>query len=109
VNEISEMAFDHKLILDTCYERMQQKIREEPIVFNLIEKKFSLRELQNLYEAILGLKLDRRNFRKKFFLTGLLVDTHELEKDVPHRPGRLYRFNKSKYIKLKKNYFGIDF
>ena len=83
VNEISEMAFDHKLILDTCYERMQQKIREEPIVFNLIEKKFSLRELQNLYEAILGLKLDRRNFRKKFFLTGLLLDTHELEKDVP--------------------------
>jgi 8-oxo-dGTP diphosphatase len=65
--------------------------------------------LQNLYEAILGLKLDRRNFRKKFFLTGLLLDTHELEKDVPHRPGRLYRFNKSKYIKLKKNYFGIDF
>jgi len=84
-------------------------MREAIKVLRAVEKKFSLRELQNLYEAILGLKLDRRNFRKKFFLTGLLIDTHELEKDVPHRPGRLYRFNKSKYIKLKKNYFGIDF
>jgi 8-oxo-dGTP diphosphatase len=102
VNEISTMAFDHKTILDTCLERLQSKIEEHPIVFNLLPEKFSLRELQNLYEAILGTKMDRRNFRKKFFLMDWLVDMNELEQDVPHRPGKLYRFNTSKFSSGKK-------
>ena len=71
---------------------------------------FSLRELQNLYEAILGVKMDRRNFRKKFFSMGLLEDTKEYETDVPHRPGKLYKFNYEKYKqKERKKWFGIDF
>lgn len=102
VNEISTMAFDHKTILDTCLERLQSKIEEHPIVFNLLPEKFSLRELQNLYEAILGTKMDRRNFRKKFFLMDWLVDMNELEQDVPHRPGKLYRFNTSKFSSGKR-------
>lgn len=102
VNEISTMAFDHKTILDTCLERLQSKIEEHPIVFNLLPEKFSLRELQNLYEAILGTKMDRRNFRKKFFLMDWLVDMNELEQDVPHRPGKLYRFNTSRFSSGKK-------
>lgn len=102
VRELTTMAFDHKEILDTCLERLQSKILEQPIVFNLLPEKFSLRELQNLYEAILGTKLDRRNFRKKFFLMDWLVDINELEQDVPHRPGRLYRFNASKFSNGKK-------
>jgi 8-oxo-dGTP diphosphatase len=56
-----------------------------------------LRELQNLYESILGTSLDRRNFRKRFFLMDWLIDVNELEKDVPHRPGRLYRFNRAQF------------
>lgn len=102
VNEISTMAFDHKTILDTCLERLQSKIEEHPIVFNLLPEKFSLRELQNLYEAILGTKMDRRNFRKKFFLMDWLVDVNELEQDVPHRPGKLYRFNTSRFSSGKR-------
>jgi len=66
---------------------------EEPIIFNLLPKKFSLRELQSVYEAILGSKLDRRNFRKKIFLTDWLIDLNEFETDVTHRPGKLYAFN----------------
>jgi len=97
VNEISTLAFDHKTILDTCLERFQSKVEEHPIVFNLLPEKFSLRELQNLYEAILGVKMDRRNFRKKFFLMNWLEDVNELEQDVPHRPGKLYRFNSSNF------------
>jgi 8-oxo-dGTP diphosphatase len=97
VNEISTLAFDHKKILDTCLKRLQSKIEEHPIVFNLLPEKFSLRELQNLYEAILGVKMDRRNFRKKFFLMNWLEDMNELEQDVPHRPGKLYRFNAAKF------------
>lgn len=102
VQEINTMAFDHKTILNTCLERLRSKIEEYPIVFNLLPEKFSLRELQNLYEAILGTKMDRRNFRKKFFLMDWLVDMNELEQDVPHRPGKLYRFNTSKFSSGKK-------
>jgi 8-oxo-dGTP diphosphatase len=109
VNELTTMAFDHKEILDTCMIQLQQKVVEYPVVFNLLPAKFSLRELQSLYEAILGTKLDRRNFRKKFFLMGLLIDTGEMEKDVPHRPGMLYKFNYKKYAKAKKKMLGIDF
>jgi 8-oxo-dGTP diphosphatase len=102
VKEITTMAFDHKTILNTCLERLRSKIDEHPIVFNLLPEKFSLRELQNLYEAILGTKMDRRNFRKKFFLMDWLVDMNELEQDVPHRPGKLYRFNTSKFSSGKR-------
>ncbi|MBY0535806.1 MAG: NUDIX hydrolase [Chitinophagaceae bacterium] len=97
VNELKSMAFDHKLILDTCMKQLRERVMEHPIVFNLLPEKFSLRELQSIYEAILGIKLDRRNFRKKFFLMDWLVDVDELEEDVPHRPGKLYRFNKEKF------------
>jgi 8-oxo-dGTP diphosphatase len=97
VNEINSLAFDHQTILNTCLERLQSKIEEHPIVFNLLPEKFSLRELQNLYEAILGVKMDRRNFRKKFFLMDWLEDMNELEQDVPHRPGKLYRFNSGRF------------
>jgi 8-oxo-dGTP diphosphatase len=97
VSEITTLAFDHKKILDTCLKQLQSKIEDHPIVFNLLPEKFSLRELQSLYESILGTKLDRRNFRKKFFLMDWLIDVNELEQDVPHRPGKLYRFNASKF------------
>jgi len=110
VKHIKDMAFDHKVILDVCYEWLQKRIQEHPLGFSLLPKKFSLRELQNLYEAILDVKLDRRNFRKKFFSMNLLEDTGEFESDVPHRPGKLYKFNYEKYKKKeRKKWFGIDF
>ena len=110
VSTLNEMAFDHKKILSLCYEWLQKRIQEHPLGFSLLPKKFSLRELQNLYEAILGVKMDRRNFRKKFFSMDLLEDLKEFENDVPHRPGKLYKFNYEKYQKKEqKKWFGIDF
>ncbi len=91
VHDIKKMAFDHKLILDTCLRRLQQQVMDYPIVFNLLPEKFSLRQLQELYEAILDLELDRRNFRKKISLKDWLQDVGEMEDDVPHRPGKLYK------------------
>jgi 8-oxo-dGTP diphosphatase len=99
VDDISQMAFDHKIILDTCLARLREKVLEYPIVFNLLPEKFSLRELQDLYEAILGVELDRRNFRKRITLKNWLVDLNEMEEDVPHRPGKLYKLKKQ----LKSN------
>jgi 8-oxo-dGTP diphosphatase len=109
VTDLGEMAFDHKTIVDECYRWLQKRIQEHPLGFNLLPEKFSLRELQNLYEAILGIQLDRRNFRKKFFSMDLLIDVGEFEEDVPHRPGKLYKFNFEKYENNKRKWFGIDF
>lgn len=91
VDDIKEMAFDHKSILDKCLQQLRVQVEEHPIVFNLLSQKFSLRELQELYQAILGTKLDRRNFRKKISLKKWLEDLDEMEDDVPHRPGKLYK------------------
>lgn len=109
VSSISEMAFDHKEILETCHQWLQKMVQENPLAFNLLPDKFSLRELQNLYEAILGVELDRRNFRKKFASMKLLIDLDEMEQDVPHRPGKLYQFNFEKYNKNTRKWIGIDF
>jgi 8-oxo-dGTP diphosphatase len=109
VKNIRNMAFDHKEILDTCYAWLQKRMLEHPLGLNLLPEKFSLRELQNLYEVILDVKLDRRNFRKKFFSMDFLIDTGEYEDDVPHRPGKLYRFNYEKYEHNKRRWTGIEF
>lgn len=109
VKSVNELLFDHKKIFDRCYTWLQKRVQEHPLGFSLLPNKFSLRELQNLYEAILNKKLDRRNFRKKFFSMDFLVDMGEDEKNVPHRPGRLYKFDYEKYEKNKKKWPGIDF
>lgn len=90
VKDIRRMAFDHKEILDTCLAMLRDQIMEHPVIFNLLPEKFSLRLLQELYEAILDVKLDRRNFRKKIMLKDWVEDLDEMETDVPHRPGKLY-------------------
>ncbi len=94
VDDIKKLAFDHKKILDICLKRLREKIMENPVVFNLLPEKFSLRQLQSLYQAILGIELDRRNFRKKIALKNWLEDLDELEDNVPHRPGKLYKLKK---------------
>ncbi|MEO6723165.1 MAG: NUDIX domain-containing protein [Ferruginibacter sp.] len=109
IKSVNDLAFDHQLIFDTCLKQLQKRVQEHPLGFNLLPKKFSLRDLQNLYEAILDIKMDRRNFRKKFFSMDFLVDLNEMEQNVPHRPGKLYKFNYEKYEKKKKKWIGIDF
>lgn len=109
IKNVTDLAFDHQQIFDTCLQQLQKRVQEHPLGFNLLPKKFSLRDLQNLYEAILDIKLDRRNFRKKFFSMDFLIDLDEMEQDVSHRPGKLYKFDYEKYEKRKKKFVGIDF
>ncbi len=109
VGSITELAFDHYQIFKTSLTLLQKRVQEHPLGFSLLPNKFSLRELQNLYEAILAIKLDRRNFRKKFFSMDFLIDVNEIEQNVPHRPGKLYKFDYEKYEKKKKKLGGIDF
>jgi len=103
VNDIKDLAFDHKSILDTCLKRLREQVMDHPVVFNLLPEKFSLRELQDLYQSILDIDLDRRNFRKKIAIKDWLVDLNEMENNVPHRPGKLYALKKQHQRKsLKK-------
>ncbi|MBM3432879.1 MAG: NUDIX hydrolase [Bacteroidetes bacterium] len=90
VRSLRKMAFDHRQILDTCLQRLREQVFEKPLLFNLLPNKFALRNLQELYESVLGETLDRRNFRKKIAVKEWLQETGEMERSVLHRPGRLY-------------------
>jgi 8-oxo-dGTP diphosphatase len=108
VNEINSLAFDHFNIMHTCLKKMQKQLREQPIGFNLLPQKFSLLQLQRLYEVILNIELDKRNFRRKLSGLGILHDIGEIQESVSHRPARLYTFDKSVYEKKKKSGFNFD-
>lgn len=97
IKDITELSFDHLEILKSCFQRLKRKVRVEPIGFELLPTKFTLTDLQHLYEAILEVKLDKRNFRKKILSMDLLVDLDEVQEGVAHRPARLYKFYESKY------------
>lgn len=102
IEDIHELAFDHLTILKDAYFRLQKTIRERPIGFSLLPKKFTLIQLQNFYETVLGIELDRRNFRRKLKSLGLLIDLDEFQDNVAHRPARLYSFDYQKYLKQQK-------
>jgi 8-oxo-dGTP diphosphatase len=110
VSEVEELAFDHNEILKTCLKRLKHKVRTEPVGFELLPPKFTLTELQQLYDAILNLpkKLDKRNFRKKILSMNLLVELPELQEGVAHRPAKLYQFDREKYEQFVSEGFSFD-
>jgi 8-oxo-dGTP diphosphatase len=107
VEAVPDLAFDHPHILATALARLRGKVRYEPIGFELLPARFTLSQLQHLYEVVLQEPLDKRNFRKKILGMGLLVDTGELQQDVAHRAARLHRFDERKYQQLRKRGFSF--
>ncbi len=101
IDDIKELAFDHNEILQLGLKTLRDEIKIQPIVFELLPKKFSIRQLQNLYEIILAEKLDNRNFRKKMEKLNFLYPLEEKEVGVAHKPARLYRYNKKTRSKYK--------
>ena len=97
VNSVQELAFDHKKILESCYMTLQKKMLLSPIAFDLLPDKFSIQQLQKLYEKILDVQMDKRNFRRRLRNQGYLIDLEELQDDVAHRPAKLYSFDYDKY------------
>lgn len=108
IDDIPNLAFDHKRIFNVALQRLKGKVKYEPIGFELLPTKFTLSQLQNLYEKILEQQLDKRNFRKKILSMGLLIELNEIQKDVSHRAARLYKFNEGEYKKLKKRGFNFE-
>jgi 8-oxo-dGTP diphosphatase len=113
VAQIRELAFDHNTILEACFSALKQRVRVRPIGFELLPPKFTLTELQHLYEAILQPnspdgKLDKRNFRKKILAMEFVVDLNESQENVAHRPARLYEFDRAKYEQFIAEGFNFE-
>ncbi len=108
VEDVPPLAFDHEDILHMAHERLRGKVRYQPIGFELLPKKFTLRQLQHLYEVVLDRQLDKRNFRKKILSMDILVELDEVETDVAHRAARLYQFDHKKYKRLSKQGFNFE-
>jgi 8-oxo-dGTP diphosphatase len=108
INDLPSLAFDHAEIFEAALRRLKGKVRYEPIGFELLPSKFTLSQLQHLYEVVLEAPLDKRNFRKKILGTELLIELEEIEQDVAHRAARLYKFDDRKYRQLVKRGFNFD-
>jgi 8-oxo-dGTP diphosphatase len=101
------LAFDHDSILETALTRLRGKLRYQPVGFELLPPKFTLSQLQHLYEAVLGEELDKRNFRKKIESFDLLVPLKE-KSTGSGRPAQLFRFDPAKYERLNKRGFHFE-
>ena len=109
LSEIPNLAFDHDVILNKALTTLKERICFEPIVFELLPEVFKMSELQNVYENILGIKFDRRNFYKKMNKLEILTEVEGRAKDSSRRIPIFYSFNAEKYAELKQKGFKLEF
>lgn len=109
LDEVPQLAFDHDQILRRAEQELRKQIHFEPIGFELLPEKFTMKALQQLYEAILGVKFDRRNFYNKMLHLGLLTQLGETEKQQGKKSAVLYRFNPEMYEEMKQKGFRLEF
>lgn len=100
IRSLPDLAFDHNKIVVDAFKMLQESARNHPIGFELLPNKFTLGEMQALYEAIFNTKYDKANFRKRILSMGFLKDLKEMQTDVPHRPARLFSFDMEAYETL---------
>lgn len=109
INELPELIFDHQEILQFSLMQLRNRVKQAPIGFNLLPEKFTLLQLMHLYEEILGIELDKSNFRRKILHMKLLVALEEKQQDVSHRAAKLYKFDPEIYKKLTEKGFNFEF
>ena len=102
------LSFDHADILAMALTRLRGKLRYQPVGFELLPEKFTLTQLQQLYESVLGTPLDKRNFRKKVLGFDLLIPLPETLREGRHRPAQLFRFDPSRYQQLLEQGFNFE-
>ena len=103
VNKIPKLAYDHASIIKYAKERLIAKMAYTNSAFAFLNRKFTLTQLQTVYEIVFGREFDKRNFRKKFLSLNLIHETNELWRDGAHRPAKLYEFNSSKLENLDRS------
>lgn len=104
VNNLPNLAYDHEAIIKYARERIASKLLYTNIAFSLLPEKFTLTQLQNVYEAVMGRSLDKRNFRKKFLSLNIVHETGETWREGAHRPAALYAFNSKDLEELSRNF-----
>lgn len=104
VNDLPKLAFDHKNIIEMGKERLRSKLTYTNIAFALLDKNFTLTELQTAYEAVYGHELDKRNFRKKYLALDLIKDTGEKTSGTAYRPAKLYTYKSQKLKALERSF-----
>lgn len=109
LNEVPCLAFDHDRILRMALSRLKERICFEPVGFELLPDVFTMTELQNLYEAILEVKFDRRNFYNKMLKLGILTEAEPRPANASRRTPSKYCFNAEKYGELKQKGFRLEF
>lgn len=109
VNNTPKLAFDHDMILRDALFRLREKIHFHPIGYDLLPEKFTMKELQTLYECVLGVHFDRRNFSKKMLHLDILTPLEETIWPTPKREAKLFKFNIDKYNELKRRGFRLEF
>lgn len=102
IQDLPPLLFDHDDMIKTALHHLRINLYHKPIGLNLLEKKFTLPEIQSLYETILEKELDRRNFPRKLVSLGLIRDTKEIRKIGQHRSPKLYTFDKKNYARALK-------
>jgi len=107
LNELPLLCFDHDIIIQQALLKLRQEVMYHPVGFHLLPEKFTLTEIQSLYEVILNKKMDTRNFRKKLAKMELLIDSGEKQQNVAHRAAKLFQFDILVYEKLKNE--GLNF
>jgi ADP-ribose pyrophosphatase YjhB (NUDIX family) len=110
IARLPDLIFDHSAMVKRALTDLQNQIKVKPVGFELLPEKFTLVQLQDLYEAIYRRKVDKRNFRKKILSMGILEKLDEKERETSKKGAYYYRFNKERYEKLKQNgfYFNLD-
>lgn len=108
MKELPELAFDHDMILDKAFRTLKRRVKYRPVGFELLPTKFTLAELQELYETLLDFKFDKPNFRKKILSMDLLLQLDEVQENVSHRPAKLFQFDENRYKTLRKEGFAFD-
>lgn len=108
MSKLPKLAFDHAKIVKTAIQRLKGKVSYQPIGFELLNEKFTLSQLQAVYESILETPIDKRNFRKKIIGMGLLLALEEKEKNVAHKAARFYQFDKKAYKELTQKGFHFE-
>ncbi|MFN5208675.1 MAG: NUDIX hydrolase [Bacteroidota bacterium] len=108
ISAVPPLAFDHNNILNKALVALKDKLKSQPIGFELLPEKFTLGQLQKLYELVLGRELDKRNFRRKILNKKILIPLVEKQKGVPHKQAQLFMFDKETYEVMRTSYFGFD-
>lgn len=109
LTEVPQLAFDHDQILRKAEQALRLQIHFEPIGFELLPNQFTIKELQSLYEAILDVRFDRRNFYNKMKRLEILEQTENMVNPTKKKAAHLFRFNKLKYEELKQRGFRLEF